>query len=208
MPSRLGASLSGHFGARGLCPSPLLMTQSTGSSPQLNCSVSWDCHMKMERYWSWVMLMTPPCWFRRPPSPVLSSREPLPSLGLKTHVLSLPSIFPSIYWVLWFVTYRIRNMETIKSHLFIKKQKTENFLPSMSSRFQIVLLPFPPHPLVRPRKGGRKHLPYPLVTVEHLNLEILQRVSSSHYIIQCTLPIFLRLLNWEENMGDSGAKTL
>ena len=140
--------------------------------------------------------------------PVLSSREPLPSLGLKTHVLSLPSIFPSIYWVLWFVTYRIRNMETIKSHLFIKKQKTENFLPSMSSRFQIVLLPFPPHPLVIPRKGGRKHLPYPLVTVEHLNLEILQRVSSSHYIIQCTLPIFLRLLNWEENMGDSGAKTL
>lgn len=75
----------------------------------------------MERERGWVMLMTPPRWFRRPPSPVLRSREPFPSLGLKTLPLSLPSIFPSIYWVLWFVTYITRNMVTIKSCLFIKK---------------------------------------------------------------------------------------
>ena len=147
MPSSLAASLPGHFRARGLCPSPLLMTQCTGSSSQLNCSVSWDCHMKMERYWCWVMLMTPRCWFRRPPSPVLSSREPLPSLGLKTHPLSLPSIFPLRYWVLWFVTYRTRNMVTIKSRLFIKTNKQTNKLSSFYV-FQIpnllTSLPSPP----------------------------------------------------------------
>lgn len=155
-------------------------------APALNCSVSWDCHMKMERIGAESCVKHHSAGFRRPPSPVLSSREPLPSLGLKTHPLSLPSIFPSRYWVLWFVTYRTRSIVTIKSSLFIKTNKQTNKLSS-SYVFQIpnLLTSLPSPPTCNTQKRKQKTPTIPLITV--LSISTLKSSEGLFFSLHYTM---------------------